>query len=215
MKALILLGCPETPSQTPMAVYAFNKLAKMDYICSVITDFVASGSFESLRKNVPYLDSPDYAMLVRTADLSGSAKSDKRVFISEHSYRFLKNSNLFGGEIVLPNIGASVGDVYMVPERLYEKMSLGPNSIMLKTNYCDKYFYYYFFGEPGRRSVINMCQSTAQQKFNKTELRALRVVLPPLSEQQAIVSYLDEKCSDIDHLINMKQQKIEKLKDYK
>ena len=26
MKALVLLGCPETPSQTPMAVYVFNKL---------------------------------------------------------------------------------------------------------------------------------------------------------------------------------------------
>ena len=30
-KALILLGCPESPSQTPMAIYAANKLAKMDY----------------------------------------------------------------------------------------------------------------------------------------------------------------------------------------
>jgi hypothetical protein len=30
-KALILLGCPESPSQTPMAIYAAQKLAKMDY----------------------------------------------------------------------------------------------------------------------------------------------------------------------------------------
>ena len=30
-KALILLGCPESPSQTPMAVYAAWKLSKMDY----------------------------------------------------------------------------------------------------------------------------------------------------------------------------------------
>lgn len=31
MKALVLLGCPETPSQTPLAVYVFNKLTKMGY----------------------------------------------------------------------------------------------------------------------------------------------------------------------------------------
>ena len=31
MKALVLLGCPETPSQTPMAVYVFNTLKKMGY----------------------------------------------------------------------------------------------------------------------------------------------------------------------------------------
>lgn len=191
------------------------RLAKMEYICSVITDFVASGSFESLRINVPYIDSPDYAMLVRTADLSGSAKSDKRVYISKHSYDFLKNSNLFGGEIVLPNIGASVGDVYLVPESLYNKMSLGPNSIMLKTKYFDKFFYYYFLGEPGRRSVINMCQATAQPKFNKTQLRGLQVVLPSLEEQQKISEFLDTKCSEVDRLIETKRHKIESLKEYK
>jgi restriction endonuclease S subunit len=40
-------------------------------------------------------------------------------------------------------------------------------------------------------------------------------LLPPLSEQHSIASYLDEKCADIDRLIALKQQKIEKLKDYK
>ena len=34
-KALILLGCPESPSQTPMAIYAAQKLAKMDYDVTV------------------------------------------------------------------------------------------------------------------------------------------------------------------------------------
>lgn len=38
---------------------------------------------------------------------------------------------------------------------------------------------------------------------------------PPLSEQQSIANYLDQKCSEIDELISIKQQKIEKLKDYK
>jgi type I restriction enzyme S subunit len=41
------------------------------------------------------------------------------------------------------------------------------------------------------------------------------IPLPPLSEQQAIATYLDSKCTDIDRLIAVKQQKIEKLKDYK
>lgn len=38
---------------------------------------------------------------------------------------------------------------------------------------------------------------------------------PPLPEQHSIVDYLDQKCSEIDELISIKQQKIEKLKDYK
>lgn len=34
-KALILLGCPEAPSQTPMAVYSVYKLTKMGYDVTV------------------------------------------------------------------------------------------------------------------------------------------------------------------------------------
>ncbi len=41
------------------------------------------------------------------------------------------------------------------------------------------------------------------------------MIIPPMDEQIAIASYLDKKCSEIDNLIVIKQQKIEKLKDYK
>lgn len=43
----------------------------------------------------------------------------------------------------------------------------------------------------------------------------MRIILPPLPEQQSIASYLDKKCSEIDSLIALKRQKMEMLKDYK
>ena len=42
MKALVLLGCPETPSQTPMAVYVFNKLTKLGYDVTIVANPAAS-----------------------------------------------------------------------------------------------------------------------------------------------------------------------------
>lgn len=51
--------------------------------------------------------------------------------------------------------------------------------------------------------------------INDTALKMIYIVMPPLSEQQSIATYLDQKCSEIDELISIKQQKIEKLKDYK
>ncbi|MBR0272060.1 MAG: DUF1890 domain-containing protein [Methanobrevibacter sp.] len=42
MKALILLGCPETPSQTPMAVYAFDKLTKLGYDTTIAANPAAA-----------------------------------------------------------------------------------------------------------------------------------------------------------------------------
>ena len=46
-------------------------------------------------------------------------------------------------------------------------------------------------------------------------LFAIECPLPPEDEQQAIVSYLDEKWTQIDRLIAIKQAKIEKLEQYK
>lgn len=190
------------------------RLLKMNEVCDVITDYVASGSFASLAENVKYYDQENYAMLIRTADVSGKANSSGRVFIDEHAYNFLSNSNLFGGEIMLPNIGASVGDVYVVP-KLYERMSLAPNSIIFKSKYNDKFFYYYFVTKVGRKNLENLSESTAQPKFNKTKLRAMRVPVPEIEEQNLIVEYLDKKCAQIDKLIQIKQSKIEKLNEYK
>ena len=56
---------------------------------------------------------------------------------------------------------------------------------------------------------------SAQPKLSQENLSRVQLPVPPLEEQQAVASYLDEKCSEIDNLIAVKQQKIEKLKDYK
>jgi type I restriction enzyme S subunit len=189
-------------------------MIKMAMICSVITDYVASGSFADLKNNVQYLDEPSYARLIRTIDVSGKNETFKPIYINEKAFEFLHNSNLFGGEVILPNIGASVGDVYIVP-KLYEHMSLAPNSIMFKTKYIDKYYYYVFSCDAGKRSVLDICQSTAQPKFNKTEFRNIRLPVSSNIEQQQIVDYLDQKCAVIDEAISKKQALIDKMEAYK
>lgn len=57
--------------------------------------------------------------------------------------------------------------------------------------------------------------STALPSMTQTILGNIKVIVPPLSEQQSIASYLDTKCAEIDALIAIKQAKIEELKDYK
>lgn len=190
------------------------EVKKMNYHCSTITDFVASGSFADLKRNVQYLGEPDYAMLIRTVDLSSNDKKQPPVYISKSSYEFLSNSNLFGGEVVLPNIGASIGNVYMVP-KLYKHMSLAPNAIMVKSYGNDKFLYYYFKSKPGVDSLMLIGMAAAQDKFNKTELRSLKVLVPPLTEQTAIATYLDTHCAKIDNLISIQQKRIALLQELK
>ena len=61
----------------------------------------------------------------------------------------------------------------------------------------------------------NYITGSAQPKLSQEKLHAVKLPVPPLSEQRSIATYLDSKCSEIDSLIALKQQKIETLKDYK
>lgn len=51
--------------------------------------------------------------------------------------------------------------------------------------------------------------------MTKTQYENMRFPLPPLPEQEQIVSFLDEKTSEIDRTIQSEQKKIELLKEYR
>ena len=51
--------------------------------------------------------------------------------------------------------------------------------------------------------------------INQEIVKCMDIPYPPLAEQQAIANYLDEKCADIDSLIQVKLSKIDNLKEYK
>lgn len=51
--------------------------------------------------------------------------------------------------------------------------------------------------------------------LTQENLKSVRIPLPPVGEQKAIANFLDGKCSEIDELIKLKQEKIETLKQYR
>ena len=61
---------------------------------------------------------------------------------------------------------------------------------------------------------LNAVQS-AQPNLSMEDLGNFDMPIPDESEQRAIASYLDTKCSEIDALIALKLAKIEELKEYK
>ncbi len=66
-------------------------------------------------------------------------------------------------------------------------------------------------------SVLNQfsreSKGTTRQIIGRNVFNNVRVVLPPLQEQEQIVNYLDEKTTIIDKLISTKQRKVELLKE--
>ena len=80
-----------------------------------------------------------------------------------------------------------------------------------------KYFQYIFssFYMQGHTKLY-IKQTTGIQNLNITNLfNTERITLPPLSEQQAIADFLDDKCAEIDNLSAAITEQIEVLKQYK
>ena len=166
-----------------------------------VTDQVASGSFAALRENVKSLKTPDYAIMVKTADFSNGFTKNL-TYTDKHGYEFLENSNLFGGELILNNIG-SIGKVFIVP-KLDHKMTLAPNSIMIRLN-SEEYrdYLYYFFSSPlGYSALMSISSGAAVTKFNKTDLKNLVIPIPPLVEQKRIVDEIEKIFATLDDIAN-------------
>lgn len=171
-------------------------------ITEIVTDYVANGSFASLAENVTYKDEEDVAVLIRLVDYNNGFQG-KFVFIDEHAYQFLGKSKLFGGEIIISNVGANVGTVFRCP-KLAHKMSLAPNSIMVKFKGNDDFYFHWLRSFNGQQMLKSIVTGSAQPKFNKTNFKEMLVPVPPIEEQNRIASILntiDEKI-EINQKIN-------------
>ena len=79
----------------------------------------------------------------------------------------------------------------------------------------DSRFMHYLFHSYDICKVFYGMGDGVRQGMNFEDLKRLLVLFPTKHEQQQIADYLDKRCAEIDSLISIKQQKIEKLKEYK
>lgn len=191
---------PITEDEKPFEIPNNWEWVRFGDYAEKITDYVASGSFKSLRENAPSLKTENYALLVKTADFSNNFTKNL-TYTTEHGYNFLQNSNLFGGELILSNIGASIGKIFIVPE-LNRKMTLAPNSIMVRltNNELRDYLYHFLLSPTGYKELKTISDGTATKKFSKTGLKTILIPVPPLAEQHRIVTRINALMQEIDKL---------------
>lgn len=84
----------------------------------------------------------------------------------------------------------------------------------ISTSY-NRYFSYLFQTDCWRFQIRRMVNGVKLFSIPQKLLASADLIVPSTQEQQSIADYLDQRCSEIDELISIKQQKIEKLKEYK
>lgn len=191
------------------------------YKQSVITEAVTKG----LDKNLPLKDSgiewigeiPEHWSVVKIKYLakikSGDSISSNEI-MQEGIYEvyggnglmgFCNKKNVDGVNIIIGRVGALCGNVRLISESKF----ITDNALIL--NCFDNALYSYMYIMLKAANLNNLNTSNAQPLITGSKVLNVSLPIPPLSEQQSIADYLDQKCSEIDELISIKQQKIEKL----
>ena len=127
-----------------------------------------------------------------------------------------KDYILQNNDLLFARSGATVGKAFIYDE-LYGRCAFAGYLIRASINNENsaKFVYYYTqtsMYEEWKKQVF--VQATIQN-IGADKYAQLPIVTPSLSEQQSIANYLDQKCKEIDELISVKKEKIEKLKAYK
>ena len=236
----LLLPIPPTLEQQSIATYLDQKCSEIDelialqeemitklqsYKQSVITEAVTKG----LDKNVTQKDSgiewigeiPEHWKVVKIKYLakikSGDSISSNEI-IQEGIYEvyggnglmgYCNKNNVNGFNIIIGRVGALCGNVRLISDSKF----ITDNALILNCFDNALYPYMYIMLKAANLNTLNT--SNAQPLITGSKVLNVSLPIPPLSEQQSIADYLDQKCSEIDELISTKQQKIEKLKDYK
>lgn len=151
---------------------------------------------------------------MKVADIT----KDENIYVNSCEYT-IKEAGLphtrtvLPGTLLLTNSGATLG----VPKINTFKTTFndGIAAFLNIDKELDVIFAYYSLKARTKHFLESASLGIGQPNLNTDIIGNTPFLLPPLSEQQAIASYLDTKCSEIDSLIALKQQKIEELKDYK
>lgn len=86
-----------------------------------------------------------------------------------------------------------------------------------RKNSCHKFFHYLLRIDGYQTAFKTMSRGIIDSRLRlyPEQFYTFNTIFPPLQEQQHIADYLDEKCGEIDSLIGLQEQMIEKLKAYK
>lgn len=118
-------------------------------------------------------------------------------------------------DIILSTVRTYLKAIAIIPKNNMFIASTGFAVIRVDQRNDPKYFFYQCLSEPIIQEIVSRSVGISYPAINNSQLKEIRYVVPPLTEQQAIAEYLDRKCSLIDSIMEKQKTVIEKLKLYK
>ena len=177
-----------------------------------IDEFTTIKSGKRVPKGQKLLDDTTSYPYIRVTDFSdtGTVDTSDIKFISEEIYQQIKNYKITDDDIYI-SVAGTIGKTGIIPSEL-NGANLTENAVKIvfdNTKY-DKNFIFNFTNSNTFMEQIGLATKTvAMPKLAIKRLKEVQIPLPPLSEQQRIVSKLDLLFEKIDKSIALHQKNMD------
>ncbi|MGM9709969.1 MAG: restriction endonuclease subunit S, partial [Prevotella sp.] len=140
---------------------------------------------------------------------------DDVAYITSEIHEQMKGTQVKVGDILFNITGGSIGRCYIVDETLGEANVNQHVSIVRPKSTNGKFLMYFLQSTAGQEQVSVLQTGGNREGLSASAFGNFFITAPNSEEQHSIATYLDDKTSQIDSLISLKQEKIQELKDYK
>lgn len=202
---------PITEKEIPFEIPEGWEWCRLGEVVQIIFD----GPFGSHLKTADY--KPKGIRVVRLENLGQMAFiSEKETFVSYEKYNTIKSHEVFEGDVIIGSFLADGVHCAILPD-------LGTKAIakadcftirLIKELTLNRYIMFLLSSSPMFSELFGLLRGMTRLRINTTQLKSLLIPLPPLSEQQRIVTKLDELmqfCDELDASIKAAQQQNELL----
>ncbi len=187
------------------------EVTKVKYIGKLQNGISKNGEF--FGKGYPFVS---YGDVYKNFSIPNNVKGLIQSNLSEQSLYSVKKGDVFFtrtsetleeigySSVCLQDLSKATFAGFLIRLRPYKSSKIIPN-----------FSKYYFRSEHLREYLAKEMTIVTRASLGQQLLNDMVVLLPNIEEQKRITSYLDEKCGSIDRSIELKQNQLETLEEYK
>lgn len=178
---------------------------------SLIATKIGSGK-TPLGGNDSYAE--DGIPLIRSQNVyGGKLHLEDVVYIDEATDAEMAGTRVVPGDVLLNITGASIGRSCVAPAEL-ERANVNQHVCIIRPDklYSDSRYLQYCWSTIGQSWISSYQVGATREAMNFSQIGKSRFPLPPLALQQQIADYLDDRCSRIDRILDLKRRQVDVLK---
>lgn len=136
-------------------------------------------------------------------------------YISEATFKKLGCKDVYPGDLLISRLNEPIARTCIVPD-LGQRIVTAVDNVIYRPNpnlVERRYICYYLNSARFTEHANVIARGATMHRISRTMLGHLKVLLPPIEEQKAIATYLDDKCAEIDKVIAKFERRLNLLKE--